>query len=79
MARKLEMTTLPKRGNRKYPWEEWFDGSVWELRAGEDFTARPATFRTLAKQQAARRNIKVDMQVYESESPVRVLLHANAV
>jgi hypothetical protein len=39
-----------------YPWEEWFDGSVWELTPGEDFKGRPATFRSSAIAQAARRN-----------------------
>jgi hypothetical protein len=39
-----------------YPWDDWFDGSVWELTPGEDFKGRPTTFRSSAIAQAARRN-----------------------
>lgn len=42
-----------------YPWDEWFDGSVWELIPGEDFKGKPATFRASAVAQAARRDGKV--------------------
>jgi hypothetical protein len=42
-----------------YPWDEWFDGSVWELTPGEDFAGQPATFRSSAVAQAARRDGKV--------------------
>jgi hypothetical protein len=43
----------------QYPWDEWFNGSVWELVPGEDFKGRPATFRSSAVAQAARRDGKV--------------------
>jgi hypothetical protein len=43
----------------KYPWDEWFDGSVWELTPGEDFKGKAATFRGSAVAQAARRDGKV--------------------
>lgn len=26
------------QGKRKYPWNEWFDGQIWELLAGVDYT-----------------------------------------
>ena len=42
-----------------YPWDEWFDGSVWELTPGEDFKGKPSTFRASAIAQAARRDGKV--------------------
>src|SRR6188472_2551521 len=42
-----------------YPWDEWFDGSVWELTPGEDFKGKPATFRASAVAQAERREGKV--------------------
>jgi hypothetical protein len=42
-----------------YPWDEWFDGSVWELTPGQDFKGKPATFRASAVAQAARRDGKV--------------------
>ena len=33
---------------RKYPWEEWLDGSIWELTHGKDFEPAPRVFRTMA-------------------------------
>ena len=58
MARKIqEFPEAPSQSN--YPWDEWFDGSVWELTPGDDFKGRPATFRSSAVAQAARRDGKV--------------------
>jgi hypothetical protein len=47
------------RDQSVYPWDEWFDGSVWELVPGEDFVGQPSTFRASAIAQAARRDGKV--------------------
>jgi hypothetical protein len=55
VARKVkEFPDAPVQSN--YPWDEWFDGSVWELMPGEDFKGRPVTFRSSAIAQATRRN-----------------------
>ena len=32
----------------KFPWEEWFDGNVWMLEPGEDFTSSVEGFRSTA-------------------------------
>ena len=54
MAQRIEQfPDAPVQSN--YPWDEWFDGSVWELTPGEDFKGKPATFRASAVAQAARR------------------------
>lgn len=50
-----------------YPWDEWFDGSVWELTPGEDFVGQPATFRASAVAQAARRDGKVQTRKLRDE------------
>jgi hypothetical protein len=47
------------RDQSVYPWDEWLDGSVWELTPGEDFLGQPSTFRASAVAQAARRDGKV--------------------
>jgi hypothetical protein len=58
MARRVE--TFPDRPSQsRYPWDEWLDGSVWELVRGEDFKGKPATFRSMAIDQAKKRNGKV--------------------
>lgn len=53
MARKLE--AFPSATGARYPWDEWLDGSVWELVRGDDFNAKTATFRANAQIQAKRR------------------------
>src|SRR5687767_6256275 len=42
-----------------YPWDEWLDGSIWELSPGEDFKGNIRTFRSVALGQAKRRGGKV--------------------
>ncbi len=38
MARRLsEFPSDRRSGQGKYPWGEWTDGSVWEIRRGEDY------------------------------------------
>ena len=40
--------TLAPHAGRKYPWEEWLDGRVWELTAGKDFDVTIESFRSTA-------------------------------
>jgi hypothetical protein len=49
----------------RYPWDEWLDGRVWELVAGEDFTSKPETFRQNAAIQAQRRGGKSKTRMVE--------------
>jgi hypothetical protein len=54
MARRLEQ--FPRvQGNAKYPWDEWLDGSPWQLTPGEDIEAKRPTVLTSARAQAKRR------------------------
>jgi hypothetical protein len=46
---------FPDSPMAKYPWDEWLDGRVWELTPGEDFAAKPSTFRANAQLQAKKR------------------------
>lgn len=39
---------------RKYPWDEWMDGSCWKLRAGVDYRVSTESFRATAYKQATR-------------------------
>jgi hypothetical protein len=46
MAKRLDKfpgQTDPQRG--KYPWNEWADGSVWEIRRGEDYDVATENMR----------------------------------
>lgn len=57
MARRLD--SFPAATGSRYPWDEWLDGSVWELGRGDDFQAKPSTFRTNAQTQAKKRGGRV--------------------
>lgn len=47
MAQRLD--TFPgasgPRGNRKYPWREWTDGSTWQILRGEDYAVATENMR----------------------------------
>ena len=58
MARRVEV--FPALGARsQYPWDEWLDGSAWELEVGVDFKANTRTFRSSAITQAKKRGGKI--------------------
>lgn len=42
-----------------YPWDEWFDGQLWELVPGKDFTGSAAGIRSSAYNAAKVRGVKV--------------------
>jgi hypothetical protein len=58
MARRVDNFPDPP-SQSKYPWDEWLDGSVWELIRGEDFKANIHSIRSAATTQAKRRGGKV--------------------
>jgi hypothetical protein len=46
MAKRLEkFPDERRRGQPKYPWDEWADGGVWEIRRGVDFDVATETMR----------------------------------
>ena len=47
MAQKLQGFIPAKSGPKyKYPYSEWFDGQVWQLRKGRDFQCETSTMHT---------------------------------
>jgi hypothetical protein len=73
VAQKID--AFPDAPNQSvYPWDEWFDGSVWELTPGEDFSGQPSTFRASAIAQAARRDGKVRTRKLTTEHGERLYL-----
>jgi hypothetical protein len=68
MARRVDaFPEVPSQS--KYPWDEWLDGSVWELAPGDDFQGKPATFRSVAIGQAKKRGGKVKTRLIRSKDP----------
>lgn len=53
MARRLE--AFPASTSARYPWDEWLDGSAWELVRGDDFQSKLSTLRANAQVQARKR------------------------
>ena len=52
MPRKLEQ--FPVAGTRRYPWDEWLNGDVWQLFKGDDYTSKTTTILSNARIQAKR-------------------------
>lgn len=49
----------------RYDWDRWFDGNVWKLVEGEDFTAKTSSFRTSVASAAKRRGHEVRTSIPE--------------
>jgi hypothetical protein len=64
MARVIDTFPAPKVTSL-YPWDQWLDGQVWELVAGEDFNAKPQTIRQNAAAQATKRSGRVKTRLLE--------------
>src|SRR4051794_29071360 len=46
MARRLESFPRDEQSHpRRYPWSDWTDGSVWEVRKGEDYDVATENMR----------------------------------
>ena len=61
MATKLKsfdfgpQTQLTNGEKANYPWEEWFDGDIWEIRADEDFDINPLMMERIIRTRAVSR------------------------
>lgn len=60
MARRVEgfMKDKPD-APRRYPWHEWTDGSVWEIRQGEDYDVASANMRVNLHERAKLQGMTV--------------------
>jgi hypothetical protein len=61
--------------NGRFAWDQWLDGQVWELLAGDDFDAsQPATFRINARLKAKERGGDVRTRLLEREGREVIVL-----
>jgi hypothetical protein len=71
--RRTDLETLPPRtvpamqprGDRRryYPWSEWFDGAIWEVRQGEDYLhPEDERFRAIARKEAKNRGLRLEIR-----------------
>jgi hypothetical protein len=51
-----------------YPWDEWFDGSIWKLTRGEDFDATTNSMRMMTYKNGERRGIKVKTSIQDENT-----------
>jgi hypothetical protein len=65
MARRLD--SFPPQTRSRYPWDEWLDGSAWELVHGEDFHSRMTTLRANAQLQAKKRGGQTRSKVVRTD------------
>jgi hypothetical protein len=69
MARKLstfdfskKSVITPPESSRRYPWDDWLDGDIWELRFGEDFDSHPLMMERIIRTRATNRGAKLKMR-----------------
>jgi hypothetical protein len=61
--------------NSRFAWDQWLDGQVWELLAGDDFDAsKPATFRRNARAEGKERGGEVRTRLLEREGREVIVL-----
>jgi hypothetical protein len=67
MPRVLDGLPKTTRGNvgrsEKYPFDEWFDGNVYELVEGEDFESKRSTLATVIHNAATKRDLIVQTRM----------------
>lgn len=49
--------------SRSYPWNEWFDGRIWQLEPETDFDGPPVSLERVIRTSANRRGIKVHVRI----------------
>lgn len=55
-------STLTTTDKATYPWEEWFDGDIWEITGGEDFQTHPLMMERIIRTRATGRSAKVRLR-----------------
>jgi hypothetical protein len=65
MARKLD--AFPGLSTRRYPWEEWLNGEVWQLFPDEDFTSKTPTLVAGARIRAKKMGGTVRTRLLQGE------------
>lgn len=57
-----EWPSISRTRQSKYPWSEWTDGEIWQVRKGEDFTSDVKTFVQGLYAYAKRHDMKVEVR-----------------
>ncbi len=62
-----------RRKERKYPWHQWMNGSVWELIRDEDFPCQIASFIAMLRAKASANGVKVSIRTGINDAGASVI------
>src|SRR5882672_3598278 len=54
-----QLTTSEKA---TYPWDEWFDGDIWQITCGEDFDGHPLMMERIIRTRATGKRARVRLR-----------------
>lgn len=78
MAKRLkEFPGGPTRG--RYPWEEWLDGSVWQLRKDEDYSISTASMRAAASRAAKAAGKRLQSRITKDDDGEGLVIQAHEI
>lgn len=66
------ITYPPSQIEEIYPYDEWFDGSVWRLKMYEDFWVQPKSMQSALYQAARKRKLKVKTHLPNTDDSVYI-------
>jgi hypothetical protein len=52
----------PSGGKDSYPWDDWFDGDIWQITYGEDFDSHPLMMERIIRTRIVGRAGKVTLR-----------------
>jgi hypothetical protein len=68
MARRVERFEKDvQEAPRRYPWEQWCDGSIWEIRQGEDYDVPTENMRVNLHERAKQRVMTVRTEKFRDK------------
>lgn len=63
-----QIAEFTNHGNRRYPWEEWLNGSIWSITRGEDFATSPTSMRTMIYTRAAHAGLTAEVHMIDENT-----------
>ena len=57
-----EPSNLTSSDKATYPWEEWFDGDIWQIEHGEDFQPHPLMMERIIRTRATGRKARIRLR-----------------